>query len=246
MNKSVRVLILSTLAVVPASLLVVSPAIAQAKEQGFYLSTDMGLSNSSVKRFSRDLSATECDIQRATVERCDYTKSNRNFAVNAGVGYQVGEYFAFELNYYDLVNDKSQLETTATAIIGNEAVTLDADQTLDMRLKGFGVRAVATIPINERWSALVNFGMGRFKHERNEWAEFQWRDSSQPEPEIRVNQQESKAVPFAGIGAQYRLNSQFDIRAMLTGYALSGEQGASTPFNGRSLTTATLGLVYRF
>lgn len=223
-----------------------SGAAYAASDQGFYLSVDGGISNSSVQRFSRDLSQTECDVSNATVNQCDYSTSNRRLAANAGIGYQIGEYFAFELNYYDLVDDKSSLDMSASATIGGEYVTLDNEQTLDLRLRGVGVRAVATIPVSERWSALLNFGLGRFKHQRSEWAELQWRGSSQPEPEITVYQEESQVVPFAGAGLQYQLSERFDLRAMVNSYAVSGESGASTPFNGRSLTTATLGVVYRF
>lgn len=203
-----------------------------------YLAIDVGASNASVERFHRNLAETECVVSAPDIiTRCDLSKSQQDWVGYIGLGIKLNSVFAFELGYFDLMDDTSRVDIEArSGTDPNYEITGWQDLTLELSAVTF--RGVAEIPITEKLSADVHLGLSQLRQKRVETGEY----SHLGDP-LRVTAGDTDIVPTYGVGLSYQLGGQWRIRAQ---YLIFDHSSASSVKNDRSLQIGTIGISYQF
>ena len=201
-----------------ASMAAIASTCALADEAGWYGGANIGRSGATIDdaRITRGLAA-------AGLGTTSIANRERDTTYKIYGGYQFNRYLGLEGGYFDL----GKFGFTANTLpLG----TLDGN----IRLRGFNLDAVGTLPLSEKFSALGRIGINNA----------QARDSFTGTGAVSVanpNPSKRDTNYKLGVGVQYAFNDALAMRAEIERYRINDAIG-----NRGHVDTFSLGLVYRF
>ncbi len=189
---------------------------AYAAGERFYGGLSLGFSSTDVD----NLAAEDLDdiYDPITAFNADKDTSDQGWKLFGG--YQFNRYFGLEASFATLGEyTRTGSGSGVNAISGGPAVDFSTDSTLE--LNGFGVSAVGTLPLSRQLSAFAKPGLFRWSA-KNDIA------VSQSGAGASASSVDDNGIDFQlGIGASYRINRLWRVRAEWERYFRMGEQSTT-------------------
>lgn len=183
------------------SLLSITTAHAQV-ESYFYGGAGLGQSRARI-----DESRISNRLTSEGASQTNMTKDESDTAYKVFGGYQFNRNFAVEGGYFNL--GKFGFQSTTVPV---------GSYTGQIKLQGFNLDLVGTLPLNERWSAIARLGA--------QYA--QARDSFSSTGSVRIpnaNPSKTAANLKLGLGVQYEVNPSMFVRAEAERYRINDAIG---------------------
>ncbi len=196
----------------------VTSTCAIADESGWYGGANIGRSSATIDdaRITSGLAAT--GLTTTSIANRDRSNAYKIYG-----GYQFNPYISLEGGYFDLGKFGFKANTLPLG-------TLDGN----IRLRGFNLDAVGTLPLSEKFSALGRIGINNT----------QARDSFTGTGAVNVinpNPSKRDTNYNFGVGVQYAFNDALAMRAEIERYRINDAIG-----NRGNVDVVSIGLVYRF
>jgi len=206
---------------------------AAAQDSDWYLTGVIGSTRYRMNLDSqvRNSCAGHCDVESAALD------GNNATAYHFGGGYRVNPYLAVELAYVDLGHSGSHYRVVSGGIT--------ADITSRYRLDGYQASLLGRWPVTERFAVLGKLGVFAARLRYSETGT----EAFNPLPRSFTAPTDSSTKTAFGLGAEYRLDPRWSIRADWDRYQGIGRRFAFTESeNGRfdSVDSFLLGVLYWF
>ena len=201
-----------------ASLAVIASSAVVADDSGWYGGANIGRSSATID----DVRITS-GLAGAGLTTASIANRDRDTAYKIYGGYQFNPYIGLEGGYFDLGKFGFKANTLPLG-------TLDGN----IRLRGFNLDAVGTLPLSEKFSALGRIGINHA----------QARDSFTGTGAVNVanpNPSKRDTNYNFGVGVQYAFNDALAMRAEIERYRINDAIG-----NRGHVDVVSIGLVYRF
>ena len=197
---------------------VCSPVTA-AEDSGWYGGVSIGQSRAKI-----DDARISSQLLGAGMVSTTIADSNHATAYKLFGGYQYSKHFSVEAGYFDL----GKFGYTATTVpVG----TLNGN----IKLKGFNLDAVGTLPLTEKISALARLGL-QYTQAKDNFSS----TGAVPTP-FTPNPGKNAFDYKAGLGVQYDFNRSVGMRVEAERYRINDAVG-----NKGDINLFSLGLIYRF
>ena len=170
--------------------LMTAPTLALADWTGPYVHGELGMSFVDI-----DQSGREDDVDNASTN-----EDSDNFAFSLGVGYRLHRHFSIEASAYDL----GDFDASISGQRPQDGATLELDQ--EISVSGYGIRGIGHYPLTDQWTLDGSLGLARMTT-RNE-AEGSFNGES-----VSATESSSDVVATVGIGATFRVQESFSVRA---------------------------------
>jgi OOP family OmpA-OmpF porin len=201
-----------------ATLAAITSSIALADEAGWYGGANIGRSLATI-----DDARITTGLASSGLATTSIANRDRDTAYKIYGGYQFNKYIGLEGGYFDL----GKFGFTANTLpLG----TLDGN----IRLRGFNLDAVGTLPLAEKFSAIGRIGINNA----------QARDYFSGTGAVKVanpNPSKRDTNYKLGVGVQYAFNDALAMRAEIERYRVNDAIG-----NKGHIDVLSLGLTYRF
>ena len=201
-----------------ASLAAVASTCALADESGWYGGANIGRSNATI-----DDARITSGLAGAGLATTSIANRDRDTAYKIYGGYQFNRYIALEGGYFDLGKFGFRANTLPLG-------TLDGN----IRLRGFNLDAVGTLPLSDKFSALGRIGINNAQA-RDAFTGTGAVNVANPSPSKRDTNYK------LGVGVQYAINDALAMRAEIERYRVNDAIG-----NRGNIDVFSVGLVYSF
>ncbi len=197
---------------------VLASTCAMAQDSGWYGGANIGRSKANI-----DDARITSGLIGGGATSTSISDDNRDTAYKIYGGYQMNRFLSLEAGYFNL----GQFGFSATTL---PAGTLDGN----IKLQGWNLDLVGTLPITEKFSAFARVGATRV-HAQDRFTGSGSVLVLNPSPSTRDTQ------PKYGLGLQYALTESLAMRAELERHRINDAVG-----NRGDVDVASIGLVYHF
>ena len=201
-----------------ASVAALTSTSAIADDSGWYGGSNVGRSSATI-----DDPRITSGLAGAGLTTTSIANRDRDTAYKIYGGYQFNPYIGLEGGYFDLGKFGFQANTLPLG-------TLDGN----IRLRGFNLDAVGTLPLSEKFSALGRIGIN-YAQARDSFTGTGAVNVTNPNPSKRDTNYK------LGVGVQYAFNDALAMRAEIERYRINDAIG-----NRGHVDVVSIGLVYRF
>ena len=201
-----------------ASVAALASTCALADESGWYGGANVGRSSATI-----DDPKITSGLAKAGLATTSITNNDRDSAYKIYGGYQFNKYIGLEGGYFDLGKFGFKANTLPQGTFNGS-----------VRLRGFNLDAVGTLPLTEKFSALGRIGINN-THARANFAGTGAVNVTNTNPSKRDTNY------TLGVGVQYALTDALAMRAEIERYRINDAIG-----NRGNVDVFSLGLVYRF